>query len=110
MKTHSKPDQQVLYWVRVPLRFTYHSLPGLHIVETHCKELELPILSWHCSEIERLVNEAHLSAEQALEALIQSHLQEKIDQFTTEEPGYHLTITISGELTYSKALLKHLAP
>jgi hypothetical protein len=108
MKVHSKPPPQVIYWVRIPLTFTYRSLPGLHIVETHSRELDLPILSWHRKEIERLVTEVHLSPEQALESLINAYIEEKRAQFHKEEPEYHVTITISGVPIYSKELLKHL--
>ncbi len=108
MKPHSK--RHVLYWVTIPLTFTYRALPSLHIVETHRRDMDLPILSQHLKQIEQLVKEEQLSPEHALEALVQSHLEEKIKQFHQEEPGYHLTITISGELTYSKALLEHLKP
>jgi wyosine [tRNA(Phe)-imidazoG37] synthetase (radical SAM superfamily) len=51
-----------------------------------------------------------VSAEQALKSLITSHIEEKREEFLKEEPGYHLTITISGEPTYSKELLEHLKP
>jgi hypothetical protein len=54
MKTHGKPPH-IVYWVRIPLTFTYRFLPGLHVVETHRKDLDLPILSSHRKEIERLV-------------------------------------------------------
>jgi hypothetical protein len=108
MKTHSKPPPHVVYWVRIPLTFTYHSLPGLHVVETHSRDLDVPILSQHLREIERLVRETHVSAEQALTSLITTHIEEKRAQFRQEEPEYYLTITISGEPTYSKELLEHL--
>jgi hypothetical protein len=110
MKTHSKPQPHIMYWVRLPLTFTYRSLLSLQIVETHSRDLEVPILSWHLKEIERLVRETHVSAEQALESLINAHIEEKRAQFHKEEPEYHLTITISGEPTYSKELLEHLKP
>jgi hypothetical protein len=110
MKTHSKPPTHVVYWVRIPLIFTYRSLPGLHVVETHSRDLDVPILSWHLREIERLVSETHVSAERALTSLITAHIEEKRAQFHQEEPEYHLTITISGEPTYSKELLEHLKP
>jgi hypothetical protein len=110
MKTHSKPPLQIVYWVRIPLKFTYHSLPGLHILETHSRDLEVPILSWHLKEIERLVRETDVSSEQALKSLITAHIEEKREQIHKEEPEYHLTITISGEPTYSKELLEHLKP
>jgi hypothetical protein len=110
MKTHSKPPPHVIYWVRIPLTFTYRSLPGLHIVETHSRDLDVPILSWHVREIERLVKETHVSTEQALTSLITAHIEEKRKQFHQEEPAYHLTITISREPTYSKELLEHLKP
>jgi wyosine [tRNA(Phe)-imidazoG37] synthetase (radical SAM superfamily) len=32
------------------------------------------------------------------------------EQFEKEEPDLQVTITISGEPTYSKALLEHLEP
>jgi hypothetical protein len=99
-----------MYWVRVPLTFTYRSLPSLQIVETHRRDLDVPILRWHLKEIERLVSETHVSAEQALKFLITAHIEEKKEQFHKEEPEYHLTITISGEPTYSKELLEHLKP
>jgi hypothetical protein len=51
-----------------------------------------------------------MSAEQALQSLLTSHIEEKREQFHQEEPGYHLTITISGEATYSKELLQYLEP
>jgi hypothetical protein len=105
MKTHSKPPPHVLYWVRIPLTFTYHSLPGLHIVETHSRDLDVPILSRHLREIERLVRETHVSAEQALKSLITAHIEEKRAQF--HKGG---ACTISGGLTYSKELLEHLKP
>ena len=108
MKTHSKPPPHVVYWVRIPLTFTYRSLPGLHIVETHSRDLDVPILSRHLKEIERLVRETHVSAEQAQMSLITVHTEEKRAQFHKEEPEYHLTITISGEPIYSKELLEHL--
>jgi hypothetical protein len=38
--------------------------------------------------------EIHLSPEQALESLINAHLEEKREQFHKEEPDYHVTITI----------------
>jgi hypothetical protein len=107
MKTQSKPSA-VIYWVKIPLMFTYRSLPSLQIVETHKRDLDLPILSQHIKEIERLVRETHVSAEQALTSLITAHLEEKRAQFHQEEPEYHLTITISGEPIYSKELLEHL--
>jgi hypothetical protein len=110
MKTHSKPPPHVLYWVRIPLTFTYRSLPGLHIVETHSRDLDVLILSWHLKEIERLVSETHVSVEQALTSLITAHIEEKRAQFHQEEPEYHLTITISREPTYSKELLEQLKP
>jgi hypothetical protein len=110
MKTHSKPPPHIVYWVRIPLIFTYRSLPGLHVVETHSKDLDLPILSSHRKEIERLVRETQVSPEQALTSLINAHIEEKKAQFHQEEPAYHLTITISGEPTYSKELLEHLKP
>jgi hypothetical protein len=110
MKTHSKPPPHVVYWVRIPLTFTYRSLPGLQIVETHSRDLDVPILNWHLREIERLVTETHVSAEQALKSLITAHIEEKREQFHQEEPGYHLTITISGDPTYSKELLERLKP
>jgi hypothetical protein len=108
MRTHSKPPPHIVYWVRIPLTFTYRSLPGLHIVETHRKDLDLPILSRHLQEIERHVRETHVSAEQALKSLINAHIEEKRAQFHKKEPEYHLTITISGEPIYSKELLEHL--
>jgi hypothetical protein len=108
MKTHGKPPPHLVYWVRIPLIFTYRSLPGLHVVETYRKDLDLPILSSHRKEIERLVSETHVSAEQALTSLIKAHIEEKRAQFHKEEPEYHLTITISGEPTYSKELLEGL--
>jgi hypothetical protein len=49
-----------------------------------------------------------MSAEQALTSLITAHIEEKRAQFHQKEPEYHLTVTISGELTYSKELLEHL--
>jgi hypothetical protein len=110
MKTDSKPPAHVVYWVRIPLIFTYRSLPGLHIVEAHSRDLDVPILSRHLREIERLVRETHVSAEQALMSLITAHIEEKRAQFHQEEPAYHLTVTISGEPTYSKELLEHLKP
>ena len=110
MRTHSKPPPHIVYWVRIPLTFTYRSLPALQIVETHSRDLDIPILSWHIKEIERLVRETHVSAEQALTSLITAHLEEKKAQFHQEEPAYHLTITISGEPAYSKELLEHLKP
>jgi hypothetical protein len=108
MKTHSKPPPHIVYWVKIPLTFTYRSLTGLHLVETHSKDLDLPILSSHIKEIERLVRETHVSAEQALTSLVTAHIEEKKEQFHQEEPEYHLTIIISGELTCSKELLEHL--
>ena len=110
MKTHSKPPPHVVYWVKILLTFTYHSLPGLQIVETHNRDLEVPILSQHLKEIERLVGETHVSPEQALKSLINKHIEEKRAQFHQEEPKYHLTVTISGEPIYSKELLEHLKP
>jgi hypothetical protein len=109
-KKHGTPLQYVLYWVRIPLTFTYRSLPSLQIVETHSRDLEVPILRRHLNEIERLVRETHVSGEQALKSLITAHIEEKRAQFHKEEPGYHLTLTISGEPTYSKKLLDHLKP
>jgi hypothetical protein len=100
----------VIYWVRIPLKFTYRSLPSLQIVEAHSRQLDLPILSQHRKEIERLVSETHVSPEQALKSLINSHLEEKKAQFQQEHPEYHLTITMSGKPAYSKELLKHLKP
>jgi hypothetical protein len=110
MKTHSKPPQHIVYWVSVPLRFTYRSLPDRHMIDTHIKHMELPILSQHRKEIERLVKEEHLTPEDALISLIKSHTDDQIAQFHREEPGLHVTITISGKLTYSKELLEHLKP
>ena len=78
------------------------------VVETHSRDLDVPILSQHLREIERLVRETHVSAEQALTSLITTHIEEKRAQFRQEEPEYYLTITISGEPTYSKELLEHL--
>jgi hypothetical protein len=88
MKKQGKTLQHVIYWVRIPLKFTYRSLPGLYIVETHSRDLEVPILSWHLKEIERLIRETHASAEQALTSLIQAHLEEKraISQGRTRVP------------------------
>jgi hypothetical protein len=54
------------------------------------------------------VTERHLSPEQALKSLVSSHIEEKREQFHKDEPGYHVTIAISGELTYSKELLEDL--
>jgi hypothetical protein len=82
MKIHSKPPPHVIYWVRIPLTFAYRSLPGLHIVETHSRDLEVPILSWHLKEIERLVRETHVSPEQVLKSLLNAHIEEKREQFT----------------------------
>jgi hypothetical protein len=107
MKTHGKPPH-IIYWVKIPLTFTYRSLPGLQLVETHNRELDIPILSWHLKEIERLVSETHVSPEQALKYLITAHIEEKKEQFHKEEPEYYLTIAISGEPTYSKELMEHL--
>jgi hypothetical protein len=76
----------------------------------HSKQLDLPILSWHVKEIERLVTETNLSPEQALESLINSHIEEKRQEFQREEPEYHLTITMSGKPTYSKELFKNHKP
>jgi hypothetical protein len=110
MKTHSKSPQHIVYWVTVPLRFTYRTLPDRQMIETHIKHMELPILSQHRKEIERLVKEEQQSPEDALISLIKSHTDDQIAQFHKEEPGLHVTITISGEPTYSKELLKHLKP
>jgi hypothetical protein len=110
MKTHSKPPQHIVYWVSVPLRFTYRSLPDRHMIDTHIKHMELPILSQHRKEIERLVKEEHLTPEDALILLIKSHTDDQIAQFHREEPGLLVTIIISGKLTYSKELLEHLKP
>jgi hypothetical protein len=107
MKTQSKPSA-VIYWVKIPLTFTYRSLPSLQIVETHNRDLDLPILNRHIKEIEQLVTETHVSPELALKSLVTTHIEEKKEQFHKKEPGYHLTITINGELTYSKELLKYL--
>jgi hypothetical protein len=109
-KKHGKPLQHVIYWVSVPLRFTYRSLPDRQIIDTHIKQLDLPILSWHIQEIRFLVTETHVSAEQALQSLINVYIEEKREQFQKEYPQYHLTITMSGEPTYSKELLEHLDP
>jgi hypothetical protein len=110
MKTHSKSPPHIVYWVKIPLTFTYRSLPGLHVVETHRKDLDLPILSSHRKEIERLVRKTHVSAEQALKSLSNAHIEEKRAQFHKDEPEYHLTITINGEPAYSKELIEHLEP
>jgi hypothetical protein len=49
-----------------------------------------------------------VSAEQAITSLVTAHTEEeKREQFHKEEPEYRLTITISGEPTYSKELLKN---
>jgi hypothetical protein len=96
--------------VSVPLRFTYRSLPDRHIIDTHIRHVDLPILSQHRKEIERLVRETHVSLEEALKSLINQQSEERQDQFHKEEPGFQVTITISGELTYSKDLLEHLKP
>jgi hypothetical protein len=102
-KHRSKPPH-----VRVPLRFTYRSLPDRQIIESHINYADLPILRWHIKEIRFLVKETHVSPEQALESRIKmyinAHIEEKREQFHKEEPGYHLTITISEEPTYSKEL------
>jgi hypothetical protein len=108
MKTHSKPPQHIIYWVTVPLRFTYRTLPDRQIIETHIKHMELPILSQHRKEIERRVKEEHLTPEDALISLIKSHTDDQIAQFQKEEPGLHVTITISGKLTYNRELLQDL--
>jgi hypothetical protein len=110
MKTHRKPPPHVIYWVNVPLRFTYRSLPDRQIIDTHIRHVDLPILSQHRREIERLVTEAHLSAEQALTSLINQQSEEMREQFEKEEPDLQVSITVSGELTYSKDLLEHLKP
>jgi hypothetical protein len=39
-----------------------------------------------------------------------SFTDDQIAQFHREEPGLHVTITISGKLTYNKELLEHLKP
>jgi hypothetical protein len=104
MRTHSKPPPHVIYWVRVPLRFTYRSLPDRQIIETHMRQLDLPILSWHIKEIKFLVTETNMSAEQALQSLINVSIEVKREQFQQEHPEYHLTITMSGKPTYSKEL------
>jgi hypothetical protein len=109
-KKQGKTLQHVIYWVRIPLKFTYRSLPGLHMVETHSRDLEVPILSWHLKEIEQLVREKQVSPEQALKSLLNAHIEEKREQFHKEEPEYHLTIIISGEPTYSKEMQEHLKP
>src|ERR687896_2000803 len=90
MKTQSKPSA-VIYWVKIPLTFTYRSLPSLQIVETHNKDLDLPILNRHIKEIEQLVAETHVSPELALKSLVTAHIEEKKEQFHKEEPEYHLT-------------------
>ena len=89
----------------IPLRFTYRSLPDFHIAETHIKHMDLPILSQHRKEIERLVKEKHLSPEDALKLLIESHSDDQQAQFQKEEPSLQVTITISGKLI-SKGDLK----
>jgi hypothetical protein len=89
-------------------RHIYRSLPGLHIVKTHSRQLDLLILSWHRKEIERLVSETDVSPEQALTSLINAQIEEKRAQYHKEHPEYHLTITMSGEPTYSKELMDHL--
>ena len=108
MKTHSNPPQHIVYWVSVPLRFMYRSLPDRHMIDTHIKHMALPILSQHRKEIERLVKEEHLTPEDALISLIKSHTDDQRAQFHREEPGLHVTTTISGKLTYSKELLQNL--
>jgi hypothetical protein len=110
MRIHRNPPPHVIYWVKLPLTFTYRSLPGLQIFETHSRDLDIPVLSWHIKEIERLVRETDVSAEQALKSLINANIEEKREEFHKEEPGYHLTITITGEPTYSKELMEHLKP
>jgi hypothetical protein len=107
MRTHRKPPP-VIYWVKIPLTFTYRSLPSLQIVETHRRDLDLPLLSRHLKEIKQLVTERLLSPEQALKSLVTSHIEEKREQFHKDEPGYQVTIAIIGNLTYSKELLEGL--
>ena len=69
--------------------------------------MDLPILSQHRKEIERLVKEKHLSPEDALKLLIESHSDDQQAQFQKEEPSLQVTITISGKLI-SKGDLKEL--
>ncbi len=108
MKTHSKSPQRIVYWVTVPLRFTYRTLPDRHMIDTHIKHMDLPILSQHRKEIERLVKEEHLTPENALISLIKLHTDDQKAKFHKEEPNLHVTITISGKLTYNKELLQDL--
>jgi hypothetical protein len=101
-KKQGDPRHHVNYGVRVPLTFTYHSLPGLEVIETHTKQLDLPILSWHITEIKFLVKKTNESPEQVLLSLIKVYVEEKRAQFQKEHPEYHLTITMNGEPAYSK--------
>jgi hypothetical protein len=103
-KKQGDPRQYVNYGVRVALTFTYHSLPGLKVIETHTKQLDLLIVSWHIKEIKFLVKKTNEPPEQVLLSLIKMYVEAKRAQFQKEHPEYHLTISMSGEPTYSKEL------
>ena len=109
-KKQRKRLQHVIYWVSVPLRFTYRLLPDRQMIDTHIRPVDLPILSQHRKEIEWRVTETRVSPEQALQSLINEHSEKLREQFEKEEPDLQVTITISGEPTYSKELLQHLKP
>jgi hypothetical protein len=107
MKTESKPPH-----IRVPLRFTYRSRPDRQIIKSHVRHVELPIFSWHFKIIKFSNKETHESAEQAVKSLVNESIKQYIavtkNQIHKKKPEYDLTITISGEPTYSQEIHEFL--
>jgi hypothetical protein len=113
---------QLLIWVIfaitwLPHENTQQAAAPYHLLGYRTTQVHVSLSPWpphdrnsYQKEIERLVKEEQLTPEDALISLIKSHNDDQIAQFHKEEPGLHVTITISGKLTYNKELLQDLKP
>jgi hypothetical protein len=105
MKKQFQSSSDITFWVNVPLTFTYRTTSAGKVIETDSRIIDLPILHSHLKDVKTLVKQSKISPEQALENLILEQIKVKEKEYNQQEPSNHLTITISGELTYDRKLL-----
>ncbi|HYT40741.1 MAG TPA: hypothetical protein VEP90_00215 [Methylomirabilota bacterium] len=114
MPKHAQRTKSIYYHVIVPLKFAYRSKHDGTVVKTFSRTLDLPIMDTHLKDIEKIIEETHVSHEQALFCLIQAIVDENLENrrkglLKDVEPqakAYDLTITI-GMLRYNKQLITY---
>jgi len=107
MQKRIRQAENMQYRVTVPLTIIYTSKLSGKIVQTDERTLDLAIMDTHQEDVEKIVEQTHVSHEQALECLIRAHVEDKVEnrriamQADPDLQDFDIAVTI-GKLAYRK--------